>query len=52
MKTKAILAALALVIAPVSGVAAGCAGHQEASMSCAEGSVWNPETKACERTTS
>lgn len=51
MKTKAILAALALTFAPMAAMAA-CPGHQEASMSCTDGTIWNPETKACESSTS
>lgn len=40
----ALLAALALP----SIAAAACDGHEEAKMSCAEGTSWNPETHSCE----
>jgi hypothetical protein len=53
MKIKVALAALALTLAPALAIAGGCEkGHQEASMSCADGTVWNPETKACVVSTS
>ena len=49
---KAALSVIVLSLAPVSALAAGCSGHQEAAMSCAEGTVWNPDTTACERASS
>jgi hypothetical protein len=56
MKTKILLAALALVAAPSLALAEGCSfGHtksETASMSCAEGSVYSSEAKGCVPTTS
>lgn len=40
--------ALIAVLALPSVAAAACAGHEEAKMSCGEGTSWNPETRACE----
>lgn len=36
----------ALALPPVA--AAACNGEEEAKMSCAEGTSWNPETHSCE----
>ena len=44
--TKAIVAALALVILPATAFAM-CSGKQHRAMSCAEGTVWNSETRTC-----
>ncbi len=46
--TKTIFASLILAALPSIGFA-GCSGygHQEASMSCADGMVYDAETKAC-----
>lgn len=49
MKTKTLLATLALALAPSIGFAA-CSGYghsETASISCAEGSVYDADTKAC-----
>ena len=46
MKTKAILAALALVITP-SLAAAMCGGHVKTSSQCGEGQMWDETTQAC-----
>ena len=50
MKTKTILCALALSLAPTLSLAMGCSGatHQPVTaMSCAEGQVFDAETNAC-----
>ena len=45
MTLKTALAALALTLAPVMVSAACPSGHQ--AMSCAEGMVWDSETRSC-----
>lgn len=52
MKTKTILAALALAVAPSLAFAA-CSGfkHEDVAMSCAPGSVWDAESRSCVPTT-
>lgn len=47
-KTKTLFVALALAAVPTLGFAQ-CSGygHQEASMSCANGTVWDADTKTC-----
>ncbi len=52
MKIKLMLTAFVLALAPLAAAAEGCSGRQEASMSCAEGMIWNPTTKVCESSTS
>ena len=50
MKTKTILAALALTIAPSLALAMGCSGYNHTSqqaMSCADGTVWDATTQTC-----
>jgi hypothetical protein len=52
MKTKTLLAALALVVAPSLALAGGCSGgHGEASMSCAVGSEYDATSGKCVPTT-
>lgn len=47
MKTTALLATLAALLAP-GFAAAGCSYHEQtAQMSCAEGSQWDEKTEAC-----
>ena len=52
-KTKTALAAIALVALP-SVLSAECfgSGHEQASMSCAAGTVWDTETRTCVPSTS
>ena len=56
MKTKILLATLALTVTPSLALAMGCGfGHtksETASISCAEGSVYSSETQRCVPTTS
>ncbi|MBT8413763.1 MAG: hypothetical protein KJO30_05475 [Boseongicola sp.] len=56
MKTKILLATLALAVTPSLALAMGCGfGHaktETASISCAEGSVYNAEAQRCVPTTS
>lgn len=54
MKTKTVLVALALTLAPTLSVAMGCNyGKQEQqAMSCAPGTTFNAETNTCVPTTS
>lgn len=47
MTFKTILAVLALSLAPFAATAACFDTHAEATMSCAEGSQWDAEAKAC-----
>ena len=54
MKTKTLLAALALTFAPAMAFAEGCQwGHakEEVAMSCAAGSVYDAEAEKCVPTT-
>ena len=55
MKTKMLLAALALTVSPSIALAMGCGyGHaktDDVAMSCAAGSVYNSETQRCVPTT-
>lgn len=54
MKTKIICAALALALSPSVALAMGCGkGHaKEASISCAEGTIFDNETQKCVPTSS
>ena len=55
MKTKTILCALALSLAPTLSFAAcsGMAKHDQTAMSCAEGQVFDAATRTCvDQTTS
>lgn len=53
MKIKTTLAVIALMLTPALAAAEGCSKmRSEASISCAEGSVWNPDTRTCEITSS
>ncbi len=46
--TKTLFVALALAALPTLSLAAGCNyGSKQASMSCADGLVWNSETRTC-----
>ena len=50
MTMKTLLAALALILAPGLAVAQGCSDRQaiqDASMSCAVGSIYDAKTNAC-----
>jgi len=48
MKLTALLTALVLTAAPSFAFAMGCSGgHQEASMSCANGTIWDADSKTC-----
>ena len=54
MKTKALLAALALTLAPTVSLAMGCNfGHtkEEVAISCAAGSTYDEASKTCVPTT-
>lgn len=54
MKTKALLAALALTLAPTVSLAAGCSyGHskEEVAITCAAGSTYDQASKTCVPTT-
>jgi hypothetical protein len=43
---KALVLAVALCAAPLSGWAACSGGHAQA-MTCAEGTIWDPATNSC-----
>lgn len=48
MKLKCVIAAIAVTFSSTAMAGAGCgAGHDQQAMSCAEGSVWDAQTKAC-----
>ena len=49
MKTTALLATLAMMIAPNIAAAMGCTyGHEDtASISCADGTTYDAETQRC-----
>lgn len=52
MPPQLILAAL-LLITPGLALAEGCTkAKTEANMSCAQGTIWNDQIKACETTSS
>ena len=55
MKTKMLLAALALAVSPSIAMAMGCSGDytktEQVTMSCAAGSVFDTETQRCVPTT-
>ena len=53
MTIKALAAAVALSILPAMGFASECNGgkQKQASMTCAEGSVYDPVTDGCVPTT-
>jgi hypothetical protein len=51
--TKAVLAATLLVVCPTLATAMCQYGkHEEVTMSCVEGSVYDPETRTCVQSTS
>ncbi len=46
--TRTVFVALALAALPTLGFAAGCNyGQQQASMSCADGLVWDSDKQTC-----
>ncbi|WP_425102167.1 chitin binding peritrophin-A domain-containing protein [Tropicibacter sp. S64] len=47
MTFKTLLTAAVLLIGPVLPVYAACSGHSSQAMTCAEGSVYDPETGTC-----
>jgi len=47
MKTKILLTSAALAMATAVSAHAGCAAHKEQVMSCAEGAVWDAESRTC-----
>ena len=55
MKTKMLLATLALAVSPSIALAMGCSGGhskaEEVTMSCAAGSVFDAESQRCVPTT-
>ncbi|MBT0957141.1 adenylosuccinate lyase [Alphaproteobacteria bacterium KMM 3653] len=54
MKTKTVLAALALTLAPTLALAMGCGSEhsQEASISCADGTTYDADAGKCVASTS
>lgn len=53
MKTKTVLMALALTLAPALAVAEGCSfGKHQQAMSCAAGTTYDADTNSCVPTTS
>ncbi|MDF1729114.1 MAG: hypothetical protein P1U53_15340 [Sulfitobacter sp.] len=47
MKIKTLVIAAALTALPTLSLAAGCSYSKQQAMSCAEGSTYDSETKAC-----
>lgn len=50
MKTKTTLCALALSLAPTLALAYGCGGDRASpvtAMSCADGQIYDAETRSC-----
>ncbi|GGX48309.1 hypothetical protein GCM10007385_15210 [Tateyamaria omphalii] len=49
MKTKTLVVALALTLAPTLTFAMGCnyGKHEQQAMSCAEGTVYDADTNRC-----
>ncbi len=48
MKTKTILAAIALTLAPTFAFAMGCgADHNQQASSCKAGTSWDADTGSC-----
>ena len=47
MTFKTVLVSAALTLGTTVSAYAGCTHHQQQAMSCAEGSVYDAETKAC-----
>ncbi|GAB4293733.1 MAG: hypothetical protein Kow0058_11960 [Roseovarius sp.] len=47
MTIRTVLLSLAIAAASVSQAAAGCAFHDKQAMSCAEGSVYDPQSGSC-----
>lgn len=53
MKTKTLIAALALTLAPALAVAQGCSySKQQQAMSCADGTTYDRDSNTCVPTTS
>lgn len=53
MTFKITLAAIALAVVPTLSVAMGCSGgHEEASISCADGTTWDDAVQKCVASTS
>ena len=48
-KTKTLLAALALTVAPTLAMAMGCSGygHETPAQSCIAGTAWDADKGAC-----
>ncbi|MEX0309792.1 MAG: hypothetical protein AB3N17_06030 [Tateyamaria sp.] len=53
MKTKTVLVALALTLAPTLSFAAGCnyGKIEQQAMSCADGTVYDADSNSCVSTT-
>jgi hypothetical protein len=51
MKMTMLFATILVALLPGMALAA-CDGHQEARMTCAEGTVWDAESSSCQPTSS
>lgn len=51
MKVTMFLATILAALLPGMALAA-CGGHQEARMTCADGTVWDAESGSCQPTSS
>ncbi len=47
MTIKTLLTTFALTLATATSGFAACSGHEEASMTCAAGTVYDAETNTC-----
>lgn len=47
MKIKTTIAALALALIPAMGSAMGCSDRSHQAQSCAEGTVWDNDSRSC-----
>lgn len=47
MKFRLLMTATAFTLASALSAWGACAGHSQQVMSCAEGMVWDQETKTC-----
>lgn len=47
MKTKTLLTALVLALAPAVSAYAACSGHSQQAMTCADGMAYDAATNSC-----
>lgn len=47
MKVQTFLTAAALTLASALSAQAACSGHSDQAMSCAEGMIWDTDSRSC-----